>query len=82
MDLFDRASLCSVSVCPCSWISVAVQTVQVVNSMSWLARICGSFWKFQELEAEEVFVWDVPGLQGGKKMQLGSCVCSCLVRSL
>lgn len=59
MDQFGRVSLCSVSVCQCLCISVAVETVQVVNSVSWLARDCGSLWKFQELEAE-FWGWDVP----------------------
>lgn len=64
MDQFDRISLCSVSARPCLCISVAVETVPVVNSMSWLSRDCESLCKFQELELEEILGWDLPGVAG------------------
>ena len=64
MGPFDRVTLCSASVRPCLCISVAVETVLVVNSMSWLSRGCESLWKFQELEPEEVLGWDLPGVAG------------------
>lgn len=59
MDLFDRVSLCSVSVRLCLCIPVAVETVLVVNSMSWLSRDCESLWKSQELGLEEFWGWDL-----------------------